>query len=83
MIAAAYAALVLPLGDAATICHTSVIFTLVFGRIISKTPITWWKALCTLLLIAGLLLVVKPTILFGGTDSDEDSKKVVFFKNQL
>ena len=70
MVSAAYAALVLPLGDAATLCNAQVVFTLIFGRFISKTPISYCKGFCTVLLIGGLVLIVKPPMIFGENDNE-------------
>ena len=68
MLSAAHTSLVLPLGDAGTICHSCLIFAVLFSRLILKTPITAWRAVATLILISGLMLIVKPSILFGSED---------------
>ena len=58
-------ALVLPLGDAGTLCNACLIYTMIFSRILLKTPITLWKTVCCVVLMAGLVMVVKPTVIFG------------------
>ena len=65
IISAAYSALVLPLGDAGTLCNACLIYTMIFSRILLKTPITLWKMVCCVVLMAGLVMVVKPTVIFG------------------
>ena len=71
---ASFCVLVLPVGDAGTITHSSVLFTIILARLILETPISLWKLFWTILLCIGLMLVVKPTLLFRATQAEGESK---------
>ena len=74
IITSAYCALVLPLGDAGTVCHACLIFTIIFSRLLLNTPISWWKAAWTVIIVGGLIAVVKPTALFGAQEDKENGE---------
>lgn len=67
---ASFCVLVLPVGDAGTITHSSLLYTIILARLIVGTPISMWKISWTALLCIGLCLVVKPTVLFGGSHTE-------------
>ena len=81
---ASFCVLVLPVGDAGTITHSCLLFTVVLARLLVGTPISMWKLFWTVVLCVGLSLVVKPTMLFGEV-AGEGGKQSLFAggKNKL
>ena len=55
----------MPLGDAMTIILSSVLPTMILAAIFLKEKLRLCKLLCTILVITGLLLVIRPPFLFS------------------
>jgi len=55
----------LPLGDALTIIFTEPLWTLILAKVFLGTRIGWWKGLCGLVLISGVVLCTQPPFLFS------------------
>jgi len=60
--------LYIPLGDALTIIYTGPMFTMIFSYIFLGTKQGLWKLSCTLLLLVGVTLAVRPPFIFSQTD---------------
>lgn len=56
--------IMLPLGEAMAICMSGPIFTAILARIFLKQRLMFWKIIFGIILFAGLILVVQPTVLF-------------------
>lgn len=68
------------LADARVIFYTSPIYTAIFGRIFLKESITKFDIVATLLSLIGIVLIARPTFLFG---SDSSGSNHVWFPTLL
>lgn len=68
------------LADARVIFYTSPIYTAIFGRIFLKESITKFDIVATLLSLIGIVLIARPTFLFG---SDSAGSNQVWFPTLL
>ena len=55
----------LPLGDASALIFSSPLPAMIFSKIFLGQSLRLYKALCGFVLYTGVMLVVKPTFLFG------------------
>ena len=58
----------LPFADTALICATSPIFTVFFARMFVKEPIFILDLVNVVFIMFGMVLIVKPSFLFGSND---------------
>ena len=57
--------LYIPLGDALTIIYTAPIFTMIFSYIFLRTRQGFWKIFLATLLMIGVILVIRPPLIFS------------------
>jgi uncharacterized membrane protein len=55
----------LTLGDATTIYFTSPLYTGIIAYVLLKEPMSWSDVVCTLCSVIGVVLIVRPPLLFG------------------
>ena len=60
----------MPVGDMTMIAASSTIFVCVYGRIFLKEPILKVNILNVFLVLCGILLITRPTFIFGHQDVD-------------
>ena len=73
-----YAVKHMPLADARVIFYTSPVYTALFGRIFLKETVTKFDLIATLLSLGGVVLIGRPTFLFGSLGKSSSSKEVWF-----
>ena len=71
-----YAVKHMPLADARVIFYTSPVFTAILGRIFLKESISKFDVLAMILSIGGVVLIGRPTFLFGSLGKHSGSKQV-------
>ncbi|XP_037082863.1 LOW QUALITY PROTEIN: solute carrier family 35 member G1-like [Pollicipes pollicipes] len=64
-----YAMRLMPLADASVIVLSVPVFVAVFARIFLKEPFTWVNAVTIVGTVAGIVLIVRPPMLFGGASA--------------
>lgn len=60
----------MPIGDMTMIASSSTIFVCIYGRIFLKEPILKMNLLNIFIVLCGILLITKPTFIFGRDDDD-------------
>ena len=60
----------MPIGDMTMIASSSTLFVCIYGRIFLKEPILKINLLNIFLVSCGILLITKPTFIFGREDDD-------------
>ena len=75
-----YAVKHMPLADARVIMYTSPVYTAILGRIFLKESVTKFDLIATLLSLGGVVLIGRPTFLFGSLGK---SSKQVWFPTLL
>ena len=68
----------MPIGDARVILCTTTVFTALLGRIFLKESITKYDVIATMLCLGGVVLIAKPTFLFGSLNEDSSIKQEWF-----
>lgn len=63
----------MPTGDATAILYSYIAFGVVFGRILLKEHLGLFEGLFVLLAIVGVLLIVRPSFLFGYGEESQES----------
>ena len=71
-----YAVKHMPLADARVIFYTSPVFTAILGRIFLKESVSKFDVLAMILSIGGVVLIGRPTFLFGSLGEHSGSKQV-------
>jgi len=71
-----YAVKHMPLADARVIFYTSPVFTAILGRIFLKESVSKFDVLAMILSIGGVVLIGRPTFLFGSLGKSSESKQV-------
>ena len=71
-----YALKHMPLADARVIFYTSPVFTAILGRIFLKESVSKFDVLAMILSIGGVILIGRPTFLFGSLGENSGSKQV-------
>ena len=71
-----YAVKHMPLADARVIFYTSPVFTAILGRIFLKEFVSKFDVLAMILSIGGVVLIGRPTFLFGSIGKNSGSKQV-------
>jgi len=71
-----YAVKHMPLADARVIFYTSPVFTAILGRIFLKESVSKFDVLAMILSIGGVVLIGRPTFLFGSLGKNSGSKQV-------
>lgn len=71
-----YAVKHMPLADARVIFYTSPVFTAILGRIFLKESVSRFDVVAMILSIGGVVLIGKPTFLFGSLGENSGSKQV-------
>lgn len=69
----------MPLADARVIFYTSPIYTAMLGHIFLKESVTKFDVIATLLSLAGVVLIARPTFLFGSRLGESSGSKQVWF----
>ena len=64
----------MPIGDMTMIAASSTIFVCMYGKLLLKEPIQKLNILNICLVLCGILLITKPTFIFGRDDNDSYSK---------
>lgn len=67
-----YAVIHLPLADATVIHYTNPAFTAIIAALFLAEPVRAREAACLVASLAGVLLIARPTFLFGGTSASLD-----------
>ncbi|XP_078343970.1 solute carrier family 35 member G1-like [Oculina patagonica] len=70
-----YAVKHMPLADARVIIYTSPVFTAILGRIFLKEPVSKFDVIAMVLSIGGVVLIGRPTFLFGSLGTSTSSKQ--------
>ncbi|KAL9958165.1 hypothetical protein ACROYT_G035141, partial [Oculina patagonica] len=70
-----YAVKHMPLADAKVIFYTSPVFTAILGRIFLKESVSKFDVIAMVLSIGGVVLIGRPTFLFGSLDKTSSSKQ--------
>ena len=73
-----YAVKQMNMADARVIFYTNPIYTAIFGRIFLKESITKFDIVATLLSLIGVVLIARPTFLFGSLGESAGSEHVWF-----
>ena len=73
-----YAVQHMPLADARVIIFTAPVFTALLGRIFLKESISKFDLIAMLLSLGGVVLIGRPTFLFGSLGKSSSSKQVWF-----
>ena len=73
-----YAVKHMPLADARVLIFTAPVFTALLGRIFLKESISKFDLIAMLLSLAGVVLIGRPTFLFGSLGKSSSSKTVWF-----
>lgn len=73
-----YAVKHMPLADARVIFYTSPVYTAILGWIFLKESVSKFDLLATLLSLGGVVLIGRPTFLFGSLGKSSSSKQVWF-----
>lgn len=73
-----YAVKHMPLADARVIFYTSPVYTALLGRLFLKESISKFDLIATLLSLGGVVLIGRPTFLFGSLGKSSSSKQVWF-----
>ncbi|EFA80066.1 hypothetical protein PPL_06888 [Heterostelium album PN500] len=76
-----YTISVLPLGDAIAMSCSTLLFTGVLGSTILKEKWTTINSICTILSIVGVIIISKPSFIFGNNVNDESisqAKRILF-----
>ena len=68
----------MPIGDARTIICTAPVYTALLGRIFLKESITKYDVIATMLCLGGVVLIAKPTFLFGSLSEGSSTKQEWF-----
>ena len=68
----------MPIGDARTIICTAPVYTALLGRIFLKESITKFDVIATMLCLGGVVLIAKPTFLFGSLSEGSSIKREWF-----
>ena len=71
-----YAVKHMPLADARVIFYTSPVYTALLGRIFLKESITKFNMIAAVLCLGGVVLIGRPTFLFGALGKSSSSEKV-------
>ena len=66
----------MPLADARVIFYTSPVYTALLGRIFLKESITKFDLIAAVLCLGGVVLIGRPTFLFGSLGKSSNSEKV-------
>ena len=66
----------MPLADARVIFYTSPVFTALLGRIFLKESVSMFHVIATLLSLGGVVLIGRPTFLFGSLGKSSSSQQV-------
>ncbi|PIK37889.1 putative solute carrier family 35 member G1-like [Apostichopus japonicus] len=69
-----YAVQNMPPGDAAAILYGYIAFSVVFGRLLLKEKFGWIEALMVVSTITGVILIMRPSFLFGSDGSGKSTK---------
>ena len=69
----------MPLADARVIFYTAPIYTALLGHIFLKESMTKFDLIVTLLSLAGVVLIARPTFLFGSRLGESSGSKQVWF----
>ena len=75
---AIYAVKHMPMADARVIFYTSPVYTAFLGRIFLKETVTKFDLIATVLSLGGVVLIGRPTFLFGSLGKSSSSKQVWF-----
>ena len=62
------------IGDMTMIAASSTIFVFIYGKLLLKEPIQKLNILNIVLVLCGILLITKPTFIFGSDDTDAYAK---------
>lgn len=73
---AIYAIKHMPMADARVISYTSPVYTVFLGRIFLKETVGKFDLIATLLSLGGVVLIGRPTFLFGSVGKSSSSKQV-------
>lgn len=73
-----YAVKHMPLANSRVIFYTSPVYTAILGRIFLKESVSKFDLLATLLSLGGVVLIARPTFLFGSQGKGSSSKQVWF-----
>lgn len=71
-----YAVKHMPLADARVIFYTSPVYTAILGRIFLKESVSMFDAVAMVLSIGGVVLIGRPTFLFGSMGETSSSEQV-------
>ena len=71
-----YAVKHMPMADARVITYTSPVYTVFLGRIFLKETVSKFDLIATLLSLGGVVLIGRPTFLFGSLGKSSSSKQV-------
>ena len=75
---AIYAVKHMPMADARVIFYTCPVYTAFLGRIFLKETVTKFDLIATVLSLGGVVLIGRPTFLFGSLGKSSSSKQVWF-----
>lgn len=78
-----YAVKHMPLADARVILFTAPVFTALLGRIFLKESISKFDLIAMLLSFGGVVLIARPTFLFGSLAKSSSSQQQVWFPTLL
>lgn len=73
-----YAVKHMPLADQRVIFYTSPVYTAILGRIFLKESVSKFDAVAILSTLGGVVLIARPTFLFGSSGESPKSEKVWF-----
>ena len=68
----------MPIGDARVIICTAPAYTALLGRIFLKESVTKFDVIATMLCLGGVVLIAKPTFLFGSLSEGSSTKREWF-----
>lgn len=76
MLTRLYAVQNMPLGDATVLMFTTPIFVAIFGRIFLKEPLHRMYIFLLLLCLAGVILIARPSFIFGHPDTAPEYESI-------
>lgn len=67
----------IPLGDSSTIRFTDPVFVAIFAYVFLKEPLTLFHGITGLITLSGVVIISKPTFIFGADNNDTSGEERV------